>query len=212
MNTKKTIGIVAIVIAVLVIGGLTGYFIGQYNKDQAINDAKQSATKEATDVAKADALKALTKADSDKTPQEKAPAKVVTDTTCNADELSLTVEAADAAAGTIAYNVVLANSGKRTCTLVGFPGVSLVNDNGNQVGSPAERATNYVEKKLTLAPGVKVKAIASTSDSGNFPDGQCKAGATKLRVYPPNDTGYLSAPTTISAWCPGFMISPVLDM
>ena len=213
MNTQKTIVTSSLIgILVLIIGGLGGYFIGQNNKNQEVNNAKQAAAKEAADEAKANAQKALTKADADKTPQEKAPAKVATDTTCNADELTLTTEAAGGAAGTLSYNVILTNGGKRTCTLGGFPGVSLVNDNGNQVGSPAERATNYEEKKLTLAPGVKAMAVVSISNSSNFPDGQCKTGATKLRVYPPNDTGYLSVATTINAWCPGFMTSPVLSM
>jgi hypothetical protein len=208
MNTKKTIGIVAGVIAVIAIAGLGGYLIGQNN--DATEAAQEAATNAAKAAAEADALKVLTKADADKTPQEKAPAKVATETTCNADELSLVVEMSDVAAGMAAYNILLTNTGNRTCVLYGFPGVSLVNDNGNQIGSPAERATNYAEDRLSLAPGVKVRSVASISDSENFTDGQCKMGATKLRVYPPNDTGYLSVATSINAWCPGFIVSPVL--
>jgi hypothetical protein len=87
-----------------------------------------------------------------------------------------------------------------------------VNDNGNMIGSPAERAKNYTEKKLSVAPNAKVKAEMATANSANFSDGQCKAGATKVRVYPPNDVGYLSVTSPIASWCPGFVISPVLSM
>jgi uncharacterized protein DUF4232 len=154
----------------------------------------------------------------DKTPtadsrpaHELTPPKVATASTCNADELTLSLTNGDGGgAGTINQVAVLTNSGKRTCTLFGFPGVSLVNDNGNQVGSPADRAKNYTEKTVTLKPTEKAKAVISFSDPGNFEAGKCKTGATKLRVYAPNDTGYLSvASPMITAWCPGFATSPV---
>lgn len=203
MTTKQRILWTAVVIVILALGGVSGYFLGQMHKTQEVDLAKTSAKHEAL---------AQVKTDSEKT-QNKAPAKPVMDTTCNADELSLTVKTgSDSGAGTLAYNLELTNMGKRTCTLGGFPGVSLVNDNGNQIGSPADRAKNYTEKKLTLAPNGKVKAVVSVANSSNFSDGQCKAGATKFRVYPPSDTGYLSVATTVDSWCPGFMISPVLEM
>jgi hypothetical protein len=142
---------------------------------------------------------------------EQTPPKETTETTCNADELALSLAQGDGGgAGTLNQLIVLTNTSKRICILGGFPGVSLVNNNGNQVGTPAARAKNYTEKKLTLNPGGQAKATVSFQDQGNFDDGTCKTGATKLRVYPPNDTGYLSiASTMITAWCPGFEISPV---
>lgn len=143
--------------------------------------------------------------------QEQAPLKTATETTCNADELALSLTQGDGGgAGTLNQMIVLTNTGKRICALGGFPGVSLVNDNGNQIGAPAERAKNYTEKKLTLNPGGQAKATVSFQDQGNFDNGTCKTGVTKLRVYPPNDTGYLSvASPLITAWCPGFEVSPV---
>ena len=147
----------------------------------------------------------------DRPVHELTPPKVETAASCNADELTLTLENGDGGgAGTINQMIVLTNSGKRTCTLLGFPGVSLVNDNGNQIGSPADRAKNYTEKTITLAPTKQAKATLSFEDPGNFDAGTCKTGATKLRVYPPNDTGYLSITSTmVTAWCPGFAISPM---
>jgi hypothetical protein len=196
-----------VVVVVLVLGGVGGYYYGIMDKDQAVKDAKEMAALEA------DKAKTEDKKDASTSQKSQTQTKTSTEATCNADELSLKVEQGpDSGAGTLAYDVVMTNIGQRTCVLGGFPGVSLVNDNGNMIGSPAERATNYQEKKLSLAPKVSVKAVASISNSSNFTEGQCKDGATKLRVYPPNDVGYLSAPATIEAWCPGFKISPVLAM
>lgn len=203
MKTKQFIIWALIVIVILALGGVSGYFIGKMHKDQEVDLAKVTAKQDTLEQLKVDAEKV----------QEKAPAKAAAATTCNADELSLvTATSAASGAGTLAYDLVLTNTGKRTCVLGGFPGVSLVNENGNQIGTPADRAKNYTEKKLTLAPNDKVKATVSVSNSANFSDGQCKNGAVKLRVYPPNDTGYLSVASPIESWCPGFEVSPVLSM
>lgn len=204
MHTKKIIGIIVLVAAMLSLGGAGGYLWAQSTKSQEIDSAKQTAKLETLQRASREKTVALQEAEAN------AKTKLNTETTCNADELSLATAVGDAAAGTVNYNLTLTNTSKRTCTLGGFPGVSLVNANGNSVGLPAERATNYAEKKLTLAPGQKAKAVVSISQPGNFSNGQCKAGATKLRVYPPNDTGYLSVATAIDTWCPGFVTSPVL--
>jgi hypothetical protein len=208
MNTKNIIITVILVVLALGLGGAGGYYMTQMSKQKEIEAAK--------DTAKQDALKQVEtdKVKEEASTQAKAPAKKKTDTTCNADELTLSVatSATGSGAGTIAYDLILKNTGRRTCILGGFPGVSLVNDNGNQIGSPAERATNYTEKTLSLTPNKMVKAVLSTSNPVNFSDGQCKTDATKVRVYPPNDTGYLSVASPVSAWCPGFMISPVLEM
>ena len=203
MKAKQFIIWALIIIVILALGGAGGYFLGKMHKDQEVDLAKVTAKQDTLQQIKVEAEKV----------QEKAPAKAAADTTCNADELSLVAAVgADSGAGTLAYDLVLTNTGKRTCILGGFPGVSLVNDNGNQIGMPAAHAKNYIEKKLTLAPSGKVKATVSIANSANFSDGQCKSGAAKLRVYPPNDTGYLSVISPIESWCPGFEVSPVLSM
>jgi len=140
------------------------------------------------------------------------PAKVITATTCNADELSLTTSpSSESGAGTLAFKIDLTNIGSRECTLGGFPGVSLVNDNGNQIGSPAGRVANTTEKTITLKTHDMVSSTVFYTEEGNYDAGTCKDGATKLRVYPPNDTGYLSIllPSDNIAWCPKFEITPV---
>lgn len=203
----------AIVLGVAIVG-LGGYFVGQQltaqNEQKKAEAAQQEAVKKAVAAAKLEANKNETAANAARPPHEKTPPKPSPETTCNADELSLAIANADGGgAGTLNYNIVLTNTGKRTCILGGYPGVSLVNNNGNQIGNPADRTTDVKVEKLTLTPGTKVKALVSTPNDANFPEGTCKDGATKLRVYAPNDVGYLSVATTTTAWCPGFKVTPV---
>jgi Tfp pilus assembly protein PilX len=195
---------ILIILLVLAGGVAAGYFYGQHQKNQEVEKAKQDAQA----AAQAEIEKAREEA------KNATPEKTVTDATCNVDELSLALEPADAAAGTYTYNVIFTNTGNRNCTLYGYPGISLVNDNGNMIGSPAERTKNSQEITITLEPQGKVKSVLYAANSDNFSDGQCAEGATKLRVYPPNDTGYLSVPTveTLMSWCPGFEVSPVMDV
>lgn len=202
----KVILIILLVLALIAGGVAAGWYVGKMEKDKAVEDAKSTAKQEA--------LQDAAKNTKEPEPQSSAQAKTTNETTCNVDELSLSMKASsESGAGTLAYELVFKNTSQRTCILGGFPGVSLVNENGNMIGSPADRAKNYEEKKLTLAPGKEVMATLSVSNSTNFDAGECKEGAAKLRVYPPNDTGYLSvASSPITSWCPGFMTSPVLSM
>lgn len=211
-KSHKAAKIISLILLVILLVAATAYGVYAWQQSQFASERQLLESKLAAETAKN--AKSETQ-DSDKTSdrpsQEQTPPKTVTETTCNADELSLSFSQGDGGgAGTLNQMIVLTNTSKRTCILGGFPGVSLVNDNGNQIGSPAERAKNYVEKKLTLAPGNQAKATVSYANSANFDAGTCKTGATKLRVYPPNDTGYLSvASPMITTWCPGFAVSPV---
>lgn len=194
MKALKIIGLIILVLAAIFGIAAGGYALANSQNNQSNNTANTNDN------------------DSNNS-NNTTPAKTVTVTTCNADELSLTTAPSDqAGAGTLALNLVMTNTGTRSCTLVGYPGVSLVNDNGNQIGQPAARTTNSTENTITLATGNSVKATVYYSEEGNFDAGVCTDGATKLRVYPPNDTGYISvAQSEVTAWCPGFQTSPVFQ-
>lgn len=214
MQPKKKTGKVIlwiIVILILLAGAVVGgWYVGQMNKDKVVNDAKQTAKEEGIQEGKAQAKQSSS---SDSASKANSQTKTTTETTCNADELGLTLNPTPSgAAGTFIYTFTIKNIAKRTCTLGGYPGVSLVNDNGNMIGSPAERANNYEEKKLSLAPNTEVKFEVGVPNKDNFPAGKCKEGATKFRVYPPNDTGYLSVSTAVDTWCPGLTTSPVIAL
>lgn len=215
MSTQKKVWIALAIVLGVALVGIGSYFLGQKLTEDAERQKaaveQQAAVNKAIVDTKAELNKNNTGSNTTRPPHETTPPKTSTDPTCNADELSLSTGEAEggASAGTFHYNIILTNIGKRTCTLFGYPGVSLVNDNGNQIGNPADRQTGVEEKTQTLTPGAKVKSVVSVPDPGNFPDGQCKDGATKFRVYPPNDAGYLSVATTTTTWCQGLAVTPV---
>ena len=97
----------------------------------------------------------------------------------------------DGAAGTIYYPLEFTNFSGHTCYLRGFPGVSALDRNGKQLGSPA-RWESFVPfgtpRTVILAPGTTAHAILAYHDAVIFTSPGCQgvSTASELRVYPPN--------------------------
>ncbi|HEY5302958.1 MAG TPA: DUF4232 domain-containing protein [Acidimicrobiales bacterium] len=88
-------------------------------------------------------------------------------------------------AGTVYYYLEFSNIGHQTCTLFGYPGVSAVNQRGNEVGNPA--AHFGTRSLVTLQRGVTAHAILGVLDAGASCDNHGVMAAA-LRVYPPGQT------------------------
>lgn len=118
---------------------------------------------------------------------------------CSAAELSLALGAANGAAGSTELPIEFSNTGSRTCTLDGYPGVSYVAEpGGSQVGSAAVR-TGSEMSPVELAPGATATAMVKAAAVGNYPADQCQPQPVSgLDVYSPNTTEvvYLAYPTT----------------
>ena len=108
-------------------------------------------------------------------------------------------------------SIQFTNTGQRTCTLQGFPGVSYVTgDSGQQVGLPANRTGN-LGPLITLRPGYSTNAGLVLTNPDPYPADQCKRVDVRgLRVYPPNETAAMFLPTT-GASCSG-NIGPLLTV
>lgn len=215
-KTKKLIFGIILAIVIVLLFGMAGYLIGRTGKTDTANQTKQVAktttapTSSTTPTQTKPTQTTNPPAQSGSNPSTQQPTQPAI-TTCTTNHLILSVVPGEnGAAGTIVYTLNLTNTGKLACTLYGFPGVSLTNDAGVQIGSPAGRATGYTEAKLMLVPAGSVKFEVSTSNSGAYPDGQCTAGATTFRVYPPDSTEYLTTISPVKTWCPGFETAPVL--
>jgi hypothetical protein len=91
--------------------------------------------------------------------------------------------------------LLLTNIGKRTCELVGYPGVSYVaGDDGHQVG-PAAEMDGPRNPQVNLAPGKAASAQLRMPNVRNFDEAACKPVAVRgVRVYPPGDTASLFVP------------------
>lgn len=98
--------------------------------------------------------------------------------------------AAGAAAGSTYTAIVFTNISHVTCTLYGFPGVSLAGgDPVTQIGQAAAENHATARTMVTLAPGGVASALLRIADALNYPPSACDpATATYLQIYPPNQT------------------------
>jgi Protein of unknown function (DUF4232) len=93
----------------------------------------------------------------------------------------------DSAAGHTAYQLELSNISGRTCTLLGFPGVSAVAVGGRQLGSPAARDHADPTRLVTLGRGATAHVFLLITNVAFFPPAACHpASAIGLKVFPPN--------------------------
>jgi hypothetical protein len=98
------------------------------------------------------------------------------------------------------YEVIdFTNTSNSPCSLLGYPGVSLVTGPPYaQIGLAAKRSTTSGTVKLiTLAPGATANATLQIVDALNYPSATCgPTKATALKVYPPNQTAPVYLPNT----------------
>jgi hypothetical protein len=125
---------------------------------------------------------------------------------CRTADLSGALGGSNGAAGTIYRWLTLTNRSSATCHLHGYPGVSLVDASGNQLGEPATENRGVAPATVLLHGGGKAYAAIGFPNPGNFPPGKCSAKATNLRVYPPGDTRSLLVPSD-NQYCPGFSVT-----
>lgn len=109
---------------------------------------------------------------------------------CQSGNLAVTAGVGQGTAGSVYATVTFTNHGSRTCTLYGYPGVSVgTGAPFHQVGMGAAENPSPPRELVTLTPGGAASAVLQVADAGNYSTGQCRPKHTsKLQVYPPNQT------------------------
>jgi Protein of unknown function (DUF4232) len=130
------------------------------------------------------------------TPATPAPAAAPSPTgpqPCATSALQASLGRGGGAAGSRYYPVELINVSGDTCTLQGYPGVSLVAKiGGRQIGAAARQDHTLARRVVTLAPGATGHALLQVSNAENFPAAGCGlVTAHWLKVYPPGQIGAL---------------------
>ena len=119
---------------------------------------------------------------------------------CPTRSLGLKPGVSQGAAGSVYQVLDFTNISNVTCTLYGYPGVSLAGGSPvAQVGLAASEDPTTPRKLVTLAPGQVANALLRIVDALNFPASKCGPVKTQwLQVYPPNQTTpiYLAYKTT----------------
>ena len=117
---------------------------------------------------------------------------------CATSALKVSLGPANGAAGTVFYPLTFVNTSKLGCTLRGYPRVTAVTGNGNQIGSPASQIPSS-SKAVTLLPGKAQSALVGIVETGNFSPSQCApVTAAGLKVVPPDQSKAVTIKKTFS--------------
>jgi len=122
--------------------------------------------------------------------------------------LKVSLGQADAGAGQVYVPIEFVNTASKSCEMRGFPGVSLLDQNDNQIGQPATRE-GAEGSVVSLAPNGSASALMHTSN-GIGGSGTCTPRASAIRVYPPDNTEAIIVPSELVA-CGGMSISTVIS-
>jgi hypothetical protein len=106
---------------------------------------------------------------------------------------STTIANGGGAAGSTYIDIVLTNKGSASCTVQGWPGVSIVGGgNGTQIGQPAVLDRTSAHGTVTLASGAAAKAQLRIVSAGAYDASTCQPEAGDgYRVYPPGQKASL---------------------
>jgi len=108
---------------------------------------------------------------------------------CATSALKVSQSAPNGYAGGFDVTIGFTNASGATCTMYGYPGVSLVSASYAQIGLSAKRLGTVPVKLVTLAPSATASAMVQIGDALNFPSPTCSpVKAAYLRIFPPNQT------------------------
>jgi hypothetical protein len=120
-------------------------------------------------------------------------------TRCATSQLTGSVaDGGGSSAGATRVAIILRNTGARSCTLQGWPGVSFVGGgNGTQIGNAATLDRSTPHQTLALRPSGEVQAVVTVKDAGDWDSATCHPRVTDgFRVIPPGSRQSLFVPAT----------------
>ena len=127
---------------------------------------------------------------------------------CRTAQLRASLGGQNAGAGSIYTTIVLRNSSRQTCTVAGYPGISLVDGGHRQIGRPAQWDAGMIQS-IVLRPG----AVASTTVRSLNPGtgtSDCLPPSVALRIYPPNARTALLVPVRLSECLGTLNVKPLV--
>lgn len=113
---------------------------------------------------------------------------------CDSSNTSVTAGMGNGAAGTLYETLVIKNTSMSDCVTGGYPGISLDNSMGTQLGMAAGRMGGS-GSQVTLTPGASATDIFSYGDAAVSTEMGCNpAPGADIRVYLPNAMGSALVP------------------
>ena len=123
---------------------------------------------------------------------------------CATSQLTGSLGGSDAAAGSLYRYLVLTNHSSTTCHLTGYPGLSMLNGSGQQIGQPATRQS-MTYSAIVLKPGGSASDTIHTVNH----QGTCLPASSQLKIYPPGNTASLVVSGSVTNCDNQFLITPL---
>jgi hypothetical protein len=124
-------------------------------------------------------------------PPSSPPSSAAGPARCTAAVLSGTVQQSDSAAGNRYAHLVVTNTGSATCTLYGYGGLQLLDENDQPLPTSGARDEKPGPSLVTVQPGGTARKLLhwTVVATGNEPvDQPCQPPAAKLSIIPPDET------------------------
>ena len=120
---------------------------------------------------------------------------------CDTSDLGISIAGQQGAAGSVILDLEVRLSGPRPCSLEGFPGISLIDADGAQIGAAAGREGPAAEP-MVLGIGGQATTAVRIARAENYDAGSCgPVPAAALRVYPPGNTAAVDLPLDPLSGC-----------
>jgi hypothetical protein len=126
--------------------------------------------------------------------------------TCTTAQLQGELGRLSPGAGQLYAPLILRNTSSTTCEVRGFPGVSVLDASGTQLGEPATRE-GAEGGAVVLQPGGVASAALHTTNAGI--GGACEPTSAQMRVFPPNQTEALTFDAAFQV-CGGFTVTTMV--
>lgn len=114
---------------------------------------------------------------------------------CHTSMLSGNVQRGEPGAGQRYAELVLTNTSGETCTLYGYGGMQLIDENGDPLPTDVERTPSPGPEVVRLAPGDSASATlhwTAVPHQGEPTDGPCQPRPASAQVIPPDETDPLT--------------------
>ncbi|MEV6008112.1 DUF4232 domain-containing protein [Streptomyces sp. NPDC051976] len=122
---------------------------------------------------------------------------------CTADQLTASLGGGDAGAGNLYRYLLLTNHSGTTCHVTGFPGLSMLDAKGKQIGAPATYQ-QLPHSPVVLRPGQSASDTIHTINQ----QGTCLPTSTRLRIYPPGSRQWIDFPGQVTNCDDEFVVTP----
>ena len=132
---------------------------------------------------------------------------------CSTAMLSISLGQEQAGVGNRYLPLNFVNTSSTPCHLNGFPGVSFVDNLGNQIGNPAIESSYPLFGPVPLPPGGSAQAVIHFAVTGVYPPSTCvPVTPAGIRVYPPGSFNSVILPFNLEQVCSSRSMSGFSDV